>query len=127
MNLPAFVDNTSQSRTRTNFSARDAAGLWWSNGESLYRCYSPAGMGWRPTVIEGISLWLIAPLLLAGGSAMVPLFDSRKAAPLHRTAILSVLALTLGSIPFCVQCSPAARILGAIDILIGALTLTFVL
>ncbi|MDI3254065.1 MAG: hypothetical protein QJR10_04670 [Bacillota bacterium] len=71
MNLPVFADNTSQSRTRTNFSVRDAAGLWWSNGESLYRCYSPAGMGWRPTVIEGIFLWLIAPLLLVGGSAMV--------------------------------------------------------
>jgi len=127
MNLRVVAANTSKLKIRTSFFARDAAGLWWSNGESLYRCYSPAGMGWRPTVIEGISLWLIAPLLLVGGSAMVPLFDSRKPAPLHRTAILSVLALTLGSIPFCVQCSPAARILGAIDILIGTLTLTFVL
>jgi len=56
MNLPVFADNTSQSRTRTNFSVRDAAGLWWLSGESLYRrCLLAETHGSKP-VIEDINL-----------------------------------------------------------------------
>jgi hypothetical protein len=78
-------------------------------------------------VVENLSLWLIAPLLLAGGNAVVYAFDKHTSAARHRAAVLSMLALTLGSIPFCVECSQGARILGLADLLIGALALAFVL
>jgi len=110
-----------------NSCVRDAAGLWWSSGESRYRLYLQAEAGWRQTVIENMSLWPMAPLLLAGGSAVISLFEPREPPQLGRTAVLSAFALTLGSMPFYVQCSPGIRFLGAIDILIGALLLAFTL
>jgi hypothetical protein len=45
----------------------------------------------------------------------------------RRAAVLSLLALTLGSATVYVPCSPSAQIIGVIDIIIGALAMPLVL
>jgi hypothetical protein len=77
--------------------------------------------------MENPSLWLTAPILLAGSSTLVHGLHTRIPIVRRRAAILSIIALTLGSATVYVPCSGVERILGAIDILIGALVLAVVL
>jgi hypothetical protein len=72
------------------------------------------------------SVWLTTPMLLAGGSTLVHALDTRTPTMRRRAVVLSILALTLGSATMYIPCSPGARIIGVIDIIIGALVIALV-